>query len=142
MSNLRGQNEEDILEGTTRRVFSYIYRQKGPVGVRETQRGLNFSSPSVAQYHIAKLLRAGLLREEGGGYVADKVVFENMLKIRRSVLPLQATYAAFFLTALLILLTVLRPSPPTSLYFFAVTIAIISLGVAVFEAYKVLRRPY
>ena len=100
---------EDILEGTTRRVFRYVYRQHDPVGIHDIQRGLGFSSPSLAHYHVSKLLKAGLLKEEGEGYTVNKTVFENKIRLRKTTLPLQAAYATFFLAAMNIKLTIMRP---------------------------------
>jgi len=52
------KSEEDVLKGTTLRVYRLIYRQGRPMGVHDVQRGLQLSSPSVAQYHIKKLLES------------------------------------------------------------------------------------
>ena len=89
--------KDDVLEGTTRRVFRFLYRRREPTRIHDIQRGLGLSSPSVAYYHVNKLLKAGLVKETGDGYAADKVIFENMIRIRKTTLPAQAAYAAFFL---------------------------------------------
>ncbi|MDG6956744.1 MAG: ArsR family transcriptional regulator, partial [Nitrososphaerota archaeon] len=119
---MKQNNPDDILEGTTRRVFRFVYRQQNPVGIHDVQRGLGLSSPSVAHYHIGKLVKAGLLKEEGGGYVVDKVVFENMIRVRRAAIPLQTAYAVFLLSAFALLVTVFRPAPVSSTYVFAVVV--------------------
>jgi hypothetical protein len=139
---LKDNKTDDALEGTTRKVFRFIYRQTGPVGVHDVQRGLGLSSPSVAHYHINKLLKAGLLKEEGDGYTVERVVFENMIRIRKVVLPLQTAYAVFFLTALAIFLTVLRPAQLSSTYVFAVVVVSSAFGVSLFEALRTVRTPY
>ena len=133
---------DDILEGTTRRVFRYIYRQHDPVGIHDIQRGLGLSSPSLAHYHVSKLLKAGLLREEGEGYAVNKTVFENMIRFRKTALPLQAAYAIFFLTAMVVLLTVMRPNSLFSSYVFGVVVAAAGFLFSAFEAYKAARAPY
>ena len=133
---------DDILEGTTRRVFRYVYRQHDPVGIHDIQRGLGFSSPSLAHYHVSKLLKAGLLREEGEGYTVNKTVFENMIRFRKTALPLQAAYATFFLAAMVVLLTVMRPSSLFSSYVFGVAVAGIGFLISAFETYKAARVPY
>lgn len=138
---MKESSSEDILEGTTRKVFKFVYRQHEPVGVHDVQRGLGLSSPSVAHYHITKLLKAGLLKEEGNGYVVEKAVFENMIRIRRTVLPLQVGYAAFFVTALIALITIMKPSQLSSAYIFAVLVVAVAVGVSLFEAYKVMKAP-
>ena len=140
-SELTESSSDAVLEGTTRKVFRFVYRQHQPVGVHDVQRGLGLSSPSVAHYHISKLLKAGLLKEEGDGYVVEKTIFENMIRVRRTVLPLQVGYAAFFLTALLTLVTFMRPSALSSTYVFAITVVIIAAAISMFEAYRVMRAP-
>ena len=133
---------DDILEGTTRRVFRYVYRQHDPVGIHDIQRGLGFSSPSLAHYHVSKLLKVGLLREEGEGYTVNKTVFENMIRLRKTAFPLQAAYATFFLAAMIVLLTVMRPESLLSSYVFGVVVAGTGFAISAIEAYKAARAPY
>jgi predicted DNA-binding transcriptional regulator len=45
----------EVLHGKTLLVYRFIITKNEPVGVREIQRKLKFSSPSLAQYHIDKL---------------------------------------------------------------------------------------
>ena len=125
-----------VLKGTTLRVYRCLYRNGEPMGVHEVQRALKLSSPSVAEYHIKKLARAGLVHERAGGYAVDRAVFENLIRIRRTVIPLQTAYVAFFLSALIVLLTFLRPPVVTSLYFFALAIDLGGLAVTSYEAFK------
>lgn len=67
--------ESSSLKGTTLRVYRHLFKAGKPVSVGDIRRGLDLSSVSVAQYHVKKLLELGLIREEQGGYVVDKVVF-------------------------------------------------------------------
>ena len=99
------------------------------------------SSPSVAYYHLNKLMKVGLLIQEGDGYTVDKIVFENMIRIRKTVLPLQTAYAIFFLSALVVLSTVMRPLQVTSTYVFAVAVVLVGFCITAFEAYKVAKAP-
>lgn len=105
-----GGNWDSYLKGTTYRVYRHMLRQRKPIGISDIQRGLGLSSPSVAEYHIEKLLRMGLIREGEGGYVIDKVVFENIIRIRRISIPKQTAYALFFGVTLLIMVDFLRPT--------------------------------
>jgi len=140
--DLLQEKGNDVLEGTTRRVFRFIYRQREPVGIHDVQRGLSLSSPSLAHYHIVKLLKAGLLKEEGEGYVVNKTVFENMIRIKRTALPLQVAYSAFLLTALAALTLFMRPSIPSSSYVFATVVITVTLAVSFYEAYRAVEAPY
>jgi predicted DNA-binding transcriptional regulator len=127
------------LTGTTYKVYRYILKQNAPVGISEVQKGTGLSSPSVSQYHVRKLVRLGLVREEQGGYVVDRVVLENVIRIRRVSIPVQTAYVAFFGVTLFILLVFLRPATMNSLYFFAVVVNIAAIGVSVYETSKTLK---
>jgi len=127
-----------VLKGTTLRVYRYMYRSGTPLGIHDVQRGLELSSPSVAEYHIRKLAAAGLIQEREGGYTVDRVMFENMIRIRRTVIPFQTTYATFFAATLVILLVILRPATITSVYVFAVAINVAALLVSIYEAVRTL----
>ena len=117
-----------------------MYKANGAVRVNEVQRDLNLSSPSVAQYHLQKLLRLGLIRQDSQGYVIDKVVFENVLRFRRTSIPFQAAYTTFFAASLLLLLTLLRPPIVNAAYFYAILAICIALVIAIFETRQVLKR--
>lgn len=130
----------EILVGTTLKVYRSMFRAGQPVGVRDVQRGLGLSSPSVALYHISKLVEAGLVREEGGGYVVDKRVFENMIRVRRMIIPFQATYTSFFITTFMIFLTLLKPENVTSTYVFALAVNSVAILVSLYECLRALRK--
>ena len=53
---------ESHLKGNTLRTYIYVVTHKKS-GVREIQRELHFSSSSLAQYHLGKLVDLGLLNE-------------------------------------------------------------------------------
>ena len=134
------RQDSDVLKGTTLRVYRYMYKQGRPLGFHDIQRGLDLSSVSVAQYHVGKLLRLGLVKEEGSGYVVDRVVFESMIRVGRTVIPFQTSYATFFAATLVILLCFLRPTVLTSLYFFALVVDVTALGISIYESAKAIRR--
>jgi hypothetical protein len=136
----RGKDEATLLQGTTLRVYRFLFKQGKPVRIHDIQKGLDLSSPSVAQYQIAKLLRAGLIRETEEGYVVDRVVLGNLLRVGSTVLPYQVTYTVFFAAALAVLLSVLRPAgPPTSTYIFSVIVVWIGFAISFFESWKMIR---
>jgi len=143
-SRVRRSNE-DVLSGTTRRVYRYIYR-RGPVRLHEIQRELGLSSSSVADYHVQKLLNMKLIREKAGqdnesvGYVAEEAIFEAMVRIRRTVIPLWTTSTTFFAAGLVALLTILRPDSPNSTYLFSLVIATAALSISGYETVQSLRK--
>ena len=126
--------------GTTYKVYKYMFKAGKPVGIYDVQRGLQLSSPSVAQYHIKKLLQLGLIKEEPGGYVIDKNVFDNVIRIRRIAVPVQVAYLTFFAVMLSVLLTLLRPQTVTSTYFVAFVSSLIALLIFIQQTIQSLRR--
>ncbi|UCD97063.1 MAG: hypothetical protein JSV35_03155 [Candidatus Bathyarchaeota archaeon] len=64
--------ESRHLSGTTWNVYMFILTSKEAVGVREVGRGLKLSSPSLAQYHINKLVEMDLIRQTQEGYVVQE----------------------------------------------------------------------
>ncbi len=135
-SSLKDAKTDDVLEGTSKKVFRYIYHQPGPVGVHDIYRGMGLSSPSLAHYHVNKLLKAGMIREEGDGYVVNRVFYDDMMRIGGTVLPLRVAYALFFLTALIALATILRPAQLSSTYVFATVVVGVAAAVTMLEARK------
>jgi predicted DNA-binding transcriptional regulator len=138
------ESEKEPLTGTTRRVYRYVYR-RGPVRLHEIQRDLGLSSSSLADYHVKKLLQMGLIREElgqdiAGGYVAENAIFEEMVRIRRTVVPLWTTTTSFFVVAFIVLITILRPTIISSTYIFSLVIAGASICVSAYEAVRSLGR--
>jgi len=131
---------DDSLTGTTRLVYRYIYRH-GPVRLHEIQRDLKLSSSSISDYHVQKLLRMKLIREEAGhdgvgGYVAEEGVFEAMIRIRRTVIPLWTTASVFFAAAIVVMITILRPSIISSTYLFSLVVAVVALSISAYETVK------
>lgn len=133
-------SNEDVLKGTTLRIYRFMYKEGRPLGIHEIQRALGLSSASIPQYHISKLITAGLVKEEsgGGGYYVDRLVFENMIRIRRSLIPFQTTYTIFFCTTFAILLTVLRPTALSSLYVFSLVINLAAIVIFTSQVYRTL----
>lgn len=131
---------DESLKGTRLRVYRLMLKSKSPLGIHDIQRSLRLTSASVAQYHVRKLLELKLIREEGEGYVIDRVVFDNVIRIRRTAIPLQVAYAAFFASSLVAMLTILRPSAPSSVYLFAIIVMLIGLIISLYETRLTLRR--
>ncbi|HKU49412.1 MAG TPA: hypothetical protein VJP79_05645 [Nitrososphaera sp.] len=97
---------EDQLKGKTLQVYMYMIKKKEAVGVREVQRDLSFSSPSVANYHIEKLVELALVSQDEYGryFVVQKVqvgVLQAFVNIGGLTVPRLAFFAAFFTTMLI-----------------------------------------
>lgn len=87
----------------------YMIKRKDPVGVREVQRDLSFSSPSVANYHIEKLIELSLISQDEYGryFVVQKVqvgVLQAFVNIGGLTVPRLSFFAAFFTTMLVVYL--------------------------------------
>jgi len=69
------------LKGNTLRVYWFVMNASNQtVGVREAQRALNFSSPTLALYHLDKLKDLGLVGKDSGEYRLIKEVKVDILK--------------------------------------------------------------
>jgi DNA-binding transcriptional ArsR family regulator len=94
------------LRGRTLQAYLYMLRGGKPVGVRELQRALSLSSPSVAYHHLEKLERLRLVeKDQYGEYALIKNVDVNVLQafthIGRLLVPRFIFYAVFFTTLLI-----------------------------------------
>ncbi|MDG6937934.1 MAG: hypothetical protein JRN42_05275, partial [Nitrososphaerota archaeon] len=87
------------LKGNTLRVYIYALKKRR-VGVREVQRALLMSNPSLAQYHLNKLKDMGLVSENNGGYeVVGEVkvdVMRDFLRLGTLIVPRFIFYAVIF----------------------------------------------
>jgi len=100
---------EAELKGTTLRVYWQVFKSSKPVGVREVQRLIRFSSPSTALYHLEKLRELGVVRKDEYGHYAPveeikPSQFRMFLRIGRVILPRYVFYAVFFVATLVMYL--------------------------------------
>jgi DNA-binding transcriptional ArsR family regulator len=95
---------EYALRGKAWRVYWYLLKNGTPQSVREVQRALHFSSPSVANHHLEQLRELGLVEKQelGGHYflVGDvKIgVLRHYVKLGKLLFPRYFFYAAFSTT--------------------------------------------
>ena len=100
--------DDDIIEaelkGKTMLVYMHLLRVNQPIGVRELQRALGFSSPSVSAYHLNKLQDLGLVESDRGDYkLAREVkigVLRQFVTLGRFMLPRFLFYAILVTTML------------------------------------------
>jgi DNA-binding Lrp family transcriptional regulator len=128
--------QRDVLRGLTLKVYKAILRSDKPVGIREVQRMLNLSSPTLALYHINKLEEAKLIKKELNGYVADRVILENLIRFRRILIPRNFFYMIFLVTSLVMLAVFLRPPVITREYVFSLAVISIAAATSVYETIK------
>ena len=86
------------LKGNTLRVYVYALKKR-KVGVREVQRALLLSNPSLAQYHLNKLKELGLVSDNNGEYeISNQVkvdVMRDFLRVGTLIVPRFVFYAVF-----------------------------------------------
>ncbi len=121
---------DEVLKGTTFKVYKFVLKSRGPVGIRETQRGLKLSSATLASYHLEKLKDAGLLKQSEQGYEPNRVFLKTMILFRGMLIPKYSFYSLFFVSALIVELFVFKPPILTREYIFA--LAIISAAAIAF----------
>jgi len=100
---------EDVrskLKGTTLRVYWNLLRSGKPTTIRHLQRDLGFSSPSVASYHLEKLIDMGLVKKVRGDYELKKTVsleaMSSFVRISHLMIPRYMFYTTFFFTLLIV----------------------------------------
>lgn len=96
------------LRGNTLLVYLCIVKSAQPIGVREIQKKLEFSSPALAAYHLSKLEDLHLIEKTNKGYILTKEVkvgaLAQIVKFGSLLLPRYAFYVALISTLLMLYL--------------------------------------
>jgi DNA-binding transcriptional ArsR family regulator len=137
---LTAEDTKHALRGTTRDIYRFLVKSNKPVGIREVQRGLKLSSPSIVAYHFSKLEEAGLAKREKGGYIVSKLILEHSIRVSHFIIPRHLFYAAFAIAALIIELTILKPNSINREYFFSTIATLVFAIVFCYEAVKAWHR--
>ena len=124
---MKTNHAEDVLRGLTLEVYKYVLKNGKPTGVREVQRSLKLSSPRLAFYHLEKLEEAGLVKKNPEGYMVDRVVLRDSIRLKSLLIPRSFFYTVFFTAIIILELIVFRPSTVSKYYLFA----IIAIGAAI-----------
>ncbi len=109
VKNLEDDEKREIesnLTGKTLRVYWYLLSENREVGVREVQRALKMSSPSVASHHLNKLVNLGLVEKSDRNmyYLSSMIkvgVLKQFVRVRGFLLPTYVFVSVFFLTFLI-----------------------------------------
>jgi hypothetical protein len=134
---------ESELKGNTLRVYwAILNSNNGIVGVREIQRSLGFSSPTLASYHLRKLTDLGLVKEERGEYHLVKEVRVGVLKqfakVGTFMVPRYLLYATMFTTLLVYFLIQLKEMNVYSV--FALIFGGLSSAISWYETIRLWRQ--
>ena len=139
------EDEEELefeLRGKTWKVYWLLLRRGCPMSVREVQRALHFSSPSVAQHHLDRLCDLKLVQKQdtGSSYLLISEVkigvLKHFIKLGRLLFPRYFFYALFSTTSYIIYLTVLMRSLSFENLFIAFFGAIVS-AIFWYEAIRI-----
>jgi predicted DNA-binding transcriptional regulator len=141
---------EYALRGKAWNVYWLLLKNDRSMSVREVQRMLHFSSPSVASHHLEQLRELGLVQKQAsdGNYVLMREVkigvLRHFVKLGKLLFPRYFFYAVFSTACVLIYLFLLiqaGTSPQERLF-------VVLFGVAVsaifwYEAVRMwLLRPF
>lgn len=133
---------DDQLKGNTLKVYMYLLKAPSASGgIREVQRALKFSSPTLAQYHLDKLRELGLVRKESAEYllVSDvKVgVLRQFYRLGTVLVPRFVLYAVLFTVLLGFLPFIIIEITLVSI--FALLLALLGAAIFWYEAVIALR---
>ena len=133
---------EDVkskLKGTTLRVYWHLLRSGKPTTIRRLQRELGLSSPSVASYHLEKLMDLDLVKKVRGDYELKKTVslevMSSFVRISHLMIPRYIFYTTFFFT-LLIVFVVGYASSLSLQGVFALVFGVSGLVITGYEAWR------
>jgi len=134
---------ESELKGKTLLVYMHMLKNPGDaVGVREVQRKLGFSSPSVSSYHLNKLQELELIENVYGDY---KLVREVKVGVLRQfitfggiMLPRYLFYAVL-MTTMLVTYLIQSPLQPTRETYTTIMMGLVPNVILWYETVKIWR---
>lgn len=138
------------LRENTLRVYLCLVKTAEPMSARRVQKKLNFSSPTLAVYHLEKLLNMGLVSKSSRGYALTGTIkvgaLFQIVRFGSLLLPRYVFYLSFFIVLFLcyILFIIITDSIELSIHSsFAILLALIAIIVTSYECFRVWRqRPF
>ena len=126
--------------GKTWDVYLCILTFGSPIGVRDIWRALKLSSPSLAQYHVNKLLELKLIESTPGGkYVINDEerleALRNFLALRGMLIPRMVIYAAL-LSGIIVSYVIFWPWRGDFRDLVVLSVSLFSIAAFMFEAIK------
>lgn len=138
---------DDLLKGKTMGVYALLLTH-GPMGVRDVQRALGLSSPSLALHHLNKLAEVELVaKDENGVYSVLKQVRVGSLtlfvKIGTRLIPRFIFLITLFSSMLVVYVALLMSWPMKTQDIMYVSMTLIGISVLLYEAWKMwLLKPF
>jgi hypothetical protein len=126
--------------GKTWDVYLCILTSGAPIGVREIWRSLHLSSPSLAQYHVNKLLELRLIESTPKGkYITNDEerleALRSFLSLRGMLIPRLVVYAAL-LSGVMFSYVAFWPWRGDFRDLVVLTVTLFSVSAFLFEAVK------
>ena len=130
------------IKGNSLRVYLHLLGN-GPSGLREIQRSLSISSPSLTSYHLEKLMTGDYVSQnERGQYYAlkDKAgdVLQGFTKVGAVLIP-QLLFLAVLFTPIVGYFALMSIYNPAFVPFLSMA-AVAMTGILWYEVFKVWRR--
>lgn len=148
---MRAEDEaelEYVLKGKAWKVYWLLLKSGHAMSVRDVQKALRFSSPSVAQHHLEQLRGLGLVEKNdaGGDYaLVGEVkigVLRHFVKLGKLLFPRYFFYAVFSTAFYIAYIMILMQSLTRENLFLLIFGAIVS-AIFWYEAFRVWRmRPF
>jgi hypothetical protein len=128
------------IYGKTWDVYLCILTSSAPIGVRDIWRALGLSSPSLAQYHVNKLLDLKLIENTvDGKYVTNDEerleALRSFLMLRGMLIPRMVVYAAL-LSGVLVSYVLFWPWRGDFRDLMTLSVTLFSIAAFLFEAVK------
>ena len=142
---LNADNENDLeyaLRGKAWKVYWFLLKNGRPVSVREVQRALHFSSPSIANHHLEQLRELGLVQKQeiGGHYILVSEVkigvLRHYVQLGKLLFPRFFFYAVFS-TVFYVAYLALLMQGFTRENLFIISFGAIVCAIFWYEAYRV-----
>jgi len=128
-------------------VYALLVSQ-GEKGVREVQRELRFSSPSLALHHLSKLVDLDLVKKDAhGNYSVSRTVrvgsLSLFIKFGSRLLPRFLFLGTLFTAMLIVYMMFFFSWPPTGGDLMFVVMSIIAIFVVFYESRRIwLLKPF
>ncbi len=138
---------DKLLKGRTMSVYALLLSQ-GQMGVRDIQRALGFSSPSLALHHLTKLSELDLVKkDEFGSYSISRTIrvgsLSLFIKFGTRLLPRFLFLGTLFLAMLVLYGIFFLSWPPSGKDFMYIALSVIAILVLFYETRRIwLLKPF
>ncbi len=138
---------DKLLKGRTMSVYALLLSQ-GEMGVREVQRELGFSSPSLALHHLTKLSELDLVKKDVHRvYSVSRTVrvgsLSLFIKFGSRLLPRFLFLGTLFTAMLILYLAFFLSWPPTGGDIMYVVLSVIAILIVFYESRQIwLLKPF